>query len=62
MQNTHVLRQLATEREAQLRRRTVLSGRERSTFIRRRIGEELVRLGAWLAAEPTLRPAREGLR
>ncbi len=62
MQNTHVLRQLANEREAQLRRRTVLIGRERSTLIRRRIGEELIRLGAWVAADPMLRSARAGAR
>ena len=62
MQNINVLRQLAMERESQLRRRTVLIGRERSSFIRRRIGEELVRLGAWIAAEPMPRPARAGAR
>ena len=62
MQSIQVLRQLATEREAQLRRRTVLIGRGRTTFIRRRIGEELAHLGAWVAAEPALRPARDGAR
>lgn len=62
VQNTHVLRELATEREAQLRRRTSLIGRERPTLIRRRIGEGLVRFGAWVAAEPRLRQAREGAR
>jgi len=62
VQNIHLLRQLAMEREAQLRRRTVLIGRDRATSIRRRIGEGLVRLGAWVAAEPMLRPARAGAR
>lgn len=62
MQNIHLLRQLATEREAQLRRRTVLIGLDQAAFIRRRIGEGLMRLGARVAAEPMLRPARAAAR
>lgn len=60
--NVHVLRQFAMEREAQLRRTTIVEGPIRLWPVRRWLGEELVRLGAWVAAEPMLRPAREGLR
>ncbi|HEX7225134.1 MAG TPA: hypothetical protein VF367_06120 [Candidatus Limnocylindria bacterium] len=60
MQTTAVLRQLAMDREAMLRRTTLLVGRERSSrTIRRWIGRRLVRAGVWLAAEPSLMsPAR----
>jgi len=59
MQTTAVLRQLATDREAMLRRTTLLVGRERSQRrIRRWIGRLLVRAGARLAADPaSMRPA-----
>jgi hypothetical protein len=61
MDNIHLLRQLASEREAQLRRGTAVHRRVRSRSIRRRIGEELVRLGAWVAAEP-MRTTETGAR
>lgn len=58
-QNVHVLRQLATEREALLRRTTLLVGRDHSRrTVRRWIGRQLVSLGSRLANEPTMRPAR----
>ena len=60
MQTTAVLRQLAMDREAMLRRTTLLVGRDRSRrTIRRWVGRRLVRAGVWLAADPALmRPAR----
>ena len=59
MQTTAVLRQMAMDREAMLRRTTLLVGRQRSDRpIRRWIGRRLVRAGVWLAAEPTMSPAR----
>lgn len=60
MQTTAVLRQMAMDREAMLRRTTLLVGRERSSrTIRRWIGRRLVRAGVWLAAEPSpMSPAR----
>jgi hypothetical protein len=58
-QNVHVLRQMAKEREAELRRTTLLVGRERSGRpVRRWVGLQLVRTGVWLANDPTMRPAR----
>ena len=59
-QNVTVLRQMAADRQAMLRRTTLLVGRERSSrTIRRWIGRRLVRAGVWLAAEPSLMsPAR----
>lgn len=63
MQNAYVLRQLAAEREAQLRRATVLREPDHSRAgVRRRLGESLVRLGAWVGAEPSLRADRVGAR
>ena len=58
--DTRVVLSLIAEREARLRRTTLLVGRERSPrTIRRWIGRRLVRAGAWLAADPTLMsPAR----
>ena len=59
LQNVHVLRQMASEREAQLRRTSLPVARDRSRRpVRRWVGRQLVRLGAWVAAEPTMRPAR----
>jgi hypothetical protein len=58
LQNVDVLRQLATEREAQLRRTSLQVGRDHSRPVRRWVGRQLVRFGAWVAAEPTMRPAR----
>ena len=57
MQSTHVLRQLARERETMLRATPLLVSGERHR-VRRWLGWQLVRLGARLAGEPTLRPAR----
>jgi hypothetical protein len=58
-QNVHVLRQMAREREALLRRTTLLVNDDHSRrTVRRWIGRQLVRLGSRLANEPTMRPAR----
>ena len=58
-QNIHVLRQLAREREALLRRTTLLVNDDHSRrTVRRWIGRQLVRFGSRLANEPTMRPAR----
>ena len=58
-QNIHVLRQMAREREALLRRTTLLVNDDHSRrTVRRWIGRQLVRLGSRLANEPTMRPAR----
>jgi hypothetical protein len=58
-QNVHVLRQLAREREALLRRTTLLVNDDHSRrTVRRWIGRQLVRFGSRLANEPTMRPAR----
>ena len=55
MQNVTVLRQLAMDREATLRRTTLLVGRERSERrMRRWLGRWLVRAGVRLAADPAL--------
>jgi hypothetical protein len=57
-QNLHVLRQMAREREASLRRTTLLVGRQRSRRpVRRWLGRQLVRTGTWLASEHPMRPA-----
>ena len=57
-QNLHVLRQMAREREASLRRTTLLVGRDRSRRpVRRWLGRQLVRTGTWLASEQPMRPA-----
>jgi hypothetical protein len=59
VQNVHVLRQFAKEREAALRRTTLLvgDGHQRRP-VRRWIGRQLVLIGAWLANDPTMRPVR----
>ena len=58
-QNVHVLRQMAREREALLRRTTLLVNHDHSRrTVRRWIGRQLVRFGSRLANEPTMRPAR----
>ncbi len=58
-QNVHVLRQMAREREALLRRTTLLVNDDHSRrTVRRWIGRQLVRFGTRLANEPTMRPAR----
>ncbi len=58
-QNVHVLRQMAREREALLRRTTLLVSDDHSRrTVRRWIGRQLVRFGSRLANEPTMRPAR----
>jgi hypothetical protein len=58
-QNIHVLRQMAREREALLRRTTLLVNDDHSRrTVRRWIGRQLVRFGTRLANEPTMRPAR----
>jgi hypothetical protein len=58
-QNVHVLRQMAQEREALLRRTTLLVNDDHSRrTVRRWIGRQLVRFGTRLANEPTMRPAR----
>ena len=36
----------------------LMSDREMRRPVRRWIGRQLVRLGAWMAAEPAMRPAR----
>ena len=47
------------ERRATLRRTRLLVGRERSERpMRRWVGRQLVRAGAWLANDPTMRPVR----
>ena len=55
LQDIHVLNQFAAERAAQLRR-MALRGDYPRRPLRRWLGEQLMRLGAWVAAEPTLRP------
>ncbi len=58
-QNVHVLRQMAREREALLRRTTLLVNDDHSRrTVRRWIGRQLVRFGSRLANEPTMRPVR----
>ena len=48
------------ERRRESLRRTdlLVSDREMRRPVRRWIGRQLVRLGAWMAAEPAMRPAR----
>lgn len=54
--DVHVLSRLAMDREAQLRRSTTHAAAHVSARISRQwLGRQLVRLGAWLAADPTLR-------
>jgi hypothetical protein len=57
-QNLHVLRLMAREREASLRRTTLLVGGGRSGRpVRRWLGRQLVRTGTWLANEQPMRTA-----
>jgi hypothetical protein len=57
MQNIQILSLLAADREAQLRRTNpVRQARRSSGGVRRWFGFQLVRLGHWVAAEPTMRP------
>jgi len=56
-QDIQVLSQFAAERVTQLRRIASM-GDFPSQPLRRSIGEQLMRLGAWVAAEPTLRPSQ----
>jgi hypothetical protein len=59
MLNVDVLRQMAQEREAALRRTNLLVGRRHSNRrVRRWVGRQLVRVGTRLANEPTMRPVR----
>ncbi|MGH2417320.1 MAG: hypothetical protein ACRDFY_03215 [Candidatus Limnocylindria bacterium] len=57
LQDLHVLRQLTGEREAQLHHAIPAARRSSRRSARRRLGFQLVRLGAWVAAEPAMRPA-----
>jgi len=57
MLDIKILSQLASDHEARLRRAgSVSAGVRSSRHIRRWFGLHLVRLGAWVAAEPTIRP------
>ena len=62
MQTTADLRAVLSfveERQERLRRTNLLVGEHTSRrIVRRWIGRQLVRLGAWMASEPTMRPAR----
>jgi hypothetical protein len=59
MLNPSVALPVARERRARLRRTTLLVSRERSRRpVRRWIGRQLVRAGARLANDPTMRPVR----
>jgi hypothetical protein len=50
---------LADARDPSVRRTNLLvSERTTSHVVRRWLGRGLVRLGAWIAAEPAMRPAR----
>ena len=55
LQDIHVLSQFAAERVTLLRQTAIL-GRLPRRRMRRWLGEQLVRLGAWVAAEPAMRP------
>ena len=58
MQNIDALRFLAREREAELRRTSLLvESEDTSRPVRRWVGRQLVRFGTRLANEPTMRPA-----
>jgi hypothetical protein len=59
MLNDHAAYALMRARGARLRRTHLLEGRERSRRrVRRWVGRQLVRTGAWLANDPTMRPVR----
>jgi hypothetical protein len=50
---------LVDERQRRLRRTNLLVSEDtKRRTVRRWIGRRLVRLGAWIAAEPMMRPAR----
>ena len=54
-----VVHALVDERQERLRRTSLLvSEQPPRHVVRRWIGRGLVRLGAWIAAEPAMRPAR----
>ena len=57
-QNVDVLRLMAKEREAMLRRTSLLVGGSTRRPVRRWLGRQLVRTGTWLASEQPMRPAR----
>ena len=54
------VRHVTSERQARLRGTPLLvrSERSRPRPVRRWVGRQLVRTGAWLANDPTMRPAR----
>jgi hypothetical protein len=55
LQNLQMLRQLAKEHEADLRRRPIRVARDQSaTLLRRWLGGQVVLLGAWIGSEPTM--------
>lgn len=56
-QDLHVLRQLTSEREEQLHHAIPAVRHSSRAPLRRRLGFQLVRLEAWVAAEPAVRPA-----
>ena len=59
MLNPAVALPVVRERGATLRRTRLLTGRLRDERpVRRWVGRQLVRAGAWLANDPTMRPVR----
>ena len=57
--DVRVVLALIAEREGRLRRTSLLVNEQPPRHVVRRwIGRGLVRLGAWIAAEPAMRPAR----
>ena len=54
LQNVEVLRQMAAERQAQLRAATVRVAAESAHPVRIWIGRRVVELGAWIAREPAV--------
>ena len=58
LQNLKILRQLAEEHEAELRRRPMqVTGDQSVSLLRRWLGGQVVLLGAWIGSEPTMRSA-----
>ena len=58
LQNVQLLRQMAMEHEARLRRHPArVTGSHPMNLVRRWLGGRLVRLGAWVGTDPTMRPA-----
>ena len=55
-----VLLSLSEEREERLRRTNLFVRESHASrrVVRRWVGRQLVRIGAWLANEPAMRPAR----